>query len=69
MRLCPERTVVPGLDPEPELGGSSTSEGHSGLLDPHLDGPGLAMELYPDELRLDSEAVRSAREHMENGLR
>jgi hypothetical protein len=38
-------------------------------LEPQRDGPGLAMELYPDELRLDSEAVRSAREHMENGLR
>jgi len=37
---------------------SSGSDGHKGLLEPHLDGPGLAIELYPEELRLDSLAVR-----------
>lgn len=39
------------------------------MLDPHLEGPGLAMELYPEELRFDSEALWSARPPMENGLR
>jgi hypothetical protein len=35
------------------------------VLELHRDGP----ELYPDELRFDSEAILSAREHIENGLR
>jgi hypothetical protein len=55
----------------PEPGGpwSSISDGQSGLLEPHLDGPGLAIELYPDELRFDSEALWSPRAPIENGLR
>ena len=36
---------------------SSDSLIHSGLDDPDLDGPGEAIELYPELLRLDSEAV------------
>jgi hypothetical protein len=57
-------------DAPPGVRASSGSEAHRGLLEPHRDGPGLAMELYPDELRLDSLAVRwSERPQMENGLR
>lgn len=41
----------------------------SGLLEPHREGPGEAMDEYPDDDRLDSEAMRSAREHMEKGDR
>lgn len=55
--------------PDPCGPWSSISDGQSGLLEPHLDGPGLAIELYPDELRLDSDALCSPLGCMENGLR
>ena len=48
-------------NPELEVGVedvSSLSEMQSGLELPLRLGPGLAMELYPEELRLDSEVVR-----------
>ena len=37
---------------------SSDSLMHRGLDDPEREGPGEAMEEYPELLRLDSEAVR-----------
>lgn len=45
-----------GIDDTEGVVGSS---GHSGLLDEHREGPGEYAELYPDELRLDSDALRS----------
>ena len=36
---------------------SSDSLIHKGLEDPDLEGPGEAIELYPELLKLDSEAV------------
>ena len=49
---------------------SSDSLMQSGLDEPDLDGPGEAMEEYPELLRLDSEAVRLAQLVMTvNGLK
>ena len=39
---------------------SSDSLIHKGLEDPDLEGPGEAIEEYPELLKLDSEAVRLA---------
>ena len=39
---------------------SSDSLMHKGLEEPDLDGPGEAIEEYPELLKLDSEAVRLA---------
>jgi hypothetical protein len=49
---------------------SSDSLMQSGLDEPDRDGPGEAMEEYPELLKLDSEAVRLAQLVMTvNGLK
>lgn len=45
-----------GMD---ETEGVMGSSGSSGLLEEHREGPGEYAELYPEELRLDSEARKS----------